>query len=493
MNFTLNNNDISIVTYIIKIFFLSISTCYTFFKILNNKNINILRKIILIILIFSTSIICTIIKYKTDSYTSIIFLIMLLTSIIYYIVNNNDNVTLANTLLVVLISLSINYVIFFITIIISFIPNIILHINNDYISLLIMIIIHSFLLLSLFKIKRFKYGFSFFNNRTKNDFIDLIILDISVIILLAYNILSNLNIFLRRKLFFSFIAFSIIMFITIRKAFVTYYKHKLLVSELEETKTELENKNKEIEKLEAENLNFSKISHSIAHKQKSLEHKLNQLMLNNEISPELDISNKVKELSNQCFNNVNTTELPKTDIEQIDDMLSFMQDECTKNNIDFEIKLNGNIYHMINNYIDKNDLEILLADHIKNAIIAINHSDNINRSILVKLGMIDGYYGIYVYDSGIEFEIDTLINLGEKPSSTHLDDDGSGIGFLNTFDTLSKCQASIIINEINPPSKENYTKFIAIIFNNKNEYKISSYRSEKIKNVNKRKDLIIEN
>ena len=356
-----------------------------------------------------------------------------------------------------------------------------------------MVLIHILFLYLLFRIKRLKNGITFIQKNLENEYFDTLILNISITILFLFILLNSLDVPFIVRIAFPFIACSIIMFIVIQKTLIMYYKHKLLVSELEEAKLELENKNKEIEQLEAENLNFSKISHSIAHKQKSLEHKLNQLMLNNEIAPELDISNKVKELSNQCFSNITTTELPKTDIEQIDDMLSFMQDECTKNNIDFEIKLNGNIHHMINNFIDKNDLEILLADHIKNAIIAINHSDNINRSILVKLGMIDGYYGIYVYDSGIEFEIDTLINLGEKPSSTHLDDGGSGMGFLNTFDTLSKCQASIIINEINPPSKENYTKFIAIIFDNKNEYKISSYRSEKIKNVNKRKDLIIKN
>ena len=65
-----------------------------------------------------------------------------------------------------------------------------------------------------------------------------------------------------------------------------YYKHKLLVSELNETKLELDEKNKEIASLEAENLEFSKSFHSIAHKQKSLEHKLNELMLKTEAAEE---------------------------------------------------------------------------------------------------------------------------------------------------------------------------------------------------------------
>ena len=66
-------------------------------------------------------------------------------------------------------------------------------------------------------------------------------------------------------------------------------------------------------------------------------------------------------------------------------MLDCMQAKCVENDIDFQLQINGNIYHMINNYIPKEDLEILLADHIKDAIIAINHCENINKSILVKL------------------------------------------------------------------------------------------------------------
>ena len=49
---------------------------------------------------------------------------------------------------------------------------------------------------------------------------------------------------------------AIIMFITIKKSLNLYYKQKMLIKELEETKTELNSKNKEIEELEKENLTF---------------------------------------------------------------------------------------------------------------------------------------------------------------------------------------------------------------------------------------------
>ena len=244
--------------------------------------------------------------------------------------------------------------------------------------------------------------------------------------------------------------------------------------------------------MEAEILEFSKTSHSIAHKQKSLEYKLNKLMLQTEVADELDLRDRLNDISEEYSSNKATTPLPKTDIEIIDDMISCMFAECKNNNIDFELQLNGNIHHMINNFVTKEELEILLADHIKDAIIAINHSDNINKSILVKLGIFDGEYILSIFDSGIEFEIETLLDLGLKPSTTHKDDGGTGMGFMNTFDTLRKHSASLYINELNKPTTDNYTKSVAISFNNKNEYKVTSYRAEEIKEKNNRDDLIIE-
>lgn len=271
-----------------------------------------------------------------------------------------------------------------------------------------------------------------------------------------------------------------------------YYKHKMLVKELEETKEELERTKTDRDKLEKENLEFSKTSHSIAHKQKSLEHKLNKLMQNNEIANEIEIRDRINEISKEYSQNIVQVELPKTGITEIDDMLDVMKSECVDNKIDFQVQLNGNIYQMINNYVTKDELEILLADHIKDAIIAIKHSDNINRSIFVSLGLIDKCYSLYIYDTGIEFEIGTLINLGTKPITTHKDDGGTGMGFLNTFDTLKKHKSSMIINEIGKPSKDNYTKVIIIKFDGENKFKLKSYRKEEIRKKDIKNNLIIE-
>jgi len=483
-----NLENITTIVYSIKIFFISIYTYYAFLKIMNIKKFLELKLIPISLIILIFSFVCGVLKNNYDSLTSILFLILALSTLYSKITKYN----FGYSILITVISLSINYVIFFIAIAIDFIPNLIFSIKNDYINLIIMFSIHFALLFQLFKTKRFKNGFLFLQNNFKNEYFDVLILNVSVTILLSFIIFSNFNLLFTTSMFFGIIAFGIIAFITIQKTLTMYYKHKLLVSELESTKAELKEKNKEISCLEAENLEFSKISHSIAHKQKSLEHKLNKLMLKTEVAEELDLRDRLNTISKEFSENTATTPIPKTEIEIIDDMISCMSSECKDNNIDFELQLNGNIHHMINNFVSKEDLEILLADHIKDAIIAINYSNNINKSILVKLGLFDGEYNLSIYDSGIEFEIDTLLNLGIKPSTTHKEDGGTGMGFMNTFDTLKKHSASLYINEIGKPNKDNYTKSVVISFNNKNEYRVSTYRANEIKEQNNRDDLIIE-
>ena len=466
-------NDLDSIIYIVKMFLMGLCTYYTFARMINIKSIFNIRFIIVIIFTLIITFLHTILKIDSSS-TSIIFF-MLSLSILYSFTTSHR---IGHSILVTISSFSLNYIISFVSIIIGFIPSSILGVQNDIISVLLIYTIHSTLLFSLFHIRRFKNGFAFFQKNLGNEYFDLLILDVSIIILFS-SILFNTSYPLSflSSLLISFIVLSLIMFITIQRSLTLYYKHNLLVKDLNDTKAELNEKNEIIEKLEKDIIETGKINHSIAHKQRSLEYKLNELMLNSEIGNELDITDKINDVSKQLINISKVSELPKTDIVEIDDMLKFQQHECMKNNIDFDFQINGNIFHMINTFISKEDLEILLADHIKNSIIAVNCSDNINKSILVRLGLIDNYYSLYVYDSGIEFELDTLSNLGKKPITTHADNGGTGFGFMNTFDTLKKYNASLIINELNHPCSDNYTKSIVIRFDDVYEFKINSYRT----------------
>lgn len=463
-------NDINTIIYIVKMFLMGLFTYYTFTHVLNIKLIFNIKFLFIIFFTLSISLLHTMLKY--NYITSIVVFIISL-SILY---SFTTSCKIGYSILITLCSFSLNSIISFVSIIIAFIPYKIIGVQNDIINFIFIYTIHFILLFSLFRINRFRNGFAFFQKNLSNEYFNILVLNISSIIIFSSILFSNYQVYFTLNLSIGFIILAIIMFITIQRSLTLYYKHNLLVKDLNETKAELEEKNKVIEKLEKDILETGKINHSIAHKQRALEYKLNELMLNTEISDELDISHKIKDVSKQFLTASTVLDIPKTEIPEIDDMLNFLQHECSENNIDFDLQLNGNLYHMVNTFIPKEDLEILLADHIKNAIIAINSSDNINRSILVRLGLIDNYYSLYVYDSGVEFETDTLSNLGKKPVTTHDNNGGTGFGFMNTFDTLKKYNASLIINELNPPCPDNYTKSIVIKFDDKHDFIVNSYR-----------------
>lgn len=466
MKFTAIQGNLDTYMYYFRLLVVNIGTYYIFLKIINvqkNRLANIIKMFFIFLVTFINLYVNIVTNNLTGTTITLLLLIVLFDKVGY------------NTTSYTIISFGISNLIFFLSVMISGIPGVLFRVYNFNISLVIIITIYLLLLFFIMKSKRIKYGFSFLTSKSKNDYFDFVMISLSVIILFLIVVLKNNNFLITEQMGIFVIMFAIIMFITIKKSFQVYYKQKLLMKQLEEADNEIINKQKEIEKLEQENLNFSKKSHSMAHKQRALEYKLNHLLMKEETSKELEIKTEIEKLSKELYQ-IPIEDLPSTEITQIDDMLEFMQSECVKNKIDFNLQIIGNVYHIINNIITVEQLEILIADHIKDAIIAIKHTDNINKSILVKLGKIDGCYGLYIYDSGIEFEKETLKNLGKKPSTTHKDEGGTGMGFMNTFDTLNECKGSLVIKEIGKPSKDNFTKIIMIKFDGKNEYKVESYR-----------------
>lgn len=460
--------DLNKIIYLLKVFAILMSTYILFLKILNQKK---KLKISIVLGICVITFIASSIRYIFNNYYNVIFRILALTLLV-----KSYKKDFVYNLITIMISMSINYIVLFISSVILFVPMVIFKINNEFLDFIILMFIYTILLYKIYKIKKIRNGLIFLQKKIENEYFSFTILCISVVVMLIAIIIPEYKYNFTLNIVMSFIIIAIIMYITIKKSLELYYKQTLLIQELEENKNENNRLRNEVKKLEEENLNFSKKSHSLAHKQKSLEKKIKRLMQNMENAEELGVCNQVEKLSFELYQKPENIEIEKTGIENIDDMLNCMKEECLENNIEFELKLYGNIYQMVNNFITKEEVEILIADHIKDAIIAINYSKNENRSILARIGKIDGIYSIFIYDSGIEFEPKVLKELGKKPITTHLDSGGSGMGFMNTFDTLKKYKASLIIEEYNKPCRENYTKVIKIKFDGKGEFKIDSYR-----------------
>lgn len=329
-----------------------------------------------------------------------------------------------------------------------------------------------------------------------DDCLDIIMINISAIVMFTYCLFEGFDVNLAARIFIPFVISTVIMLIMIQKMLTLYYKQKLLKQTIEDYKSEIDLKDEKIEALAEEKYNISKVNHEFYNRQRALEMKVSKLINNSNFNMEASkdiaiiegIKNLTKEYSEKMEDIKFLESLPSSDIEEIDDMFKYMQAECKKNNIEFNVKINGNIHYMINNLIKANKLVTLIGDHIRDAIIAVNSSDNEYRNILAILGVKDNIYEFCVYDSGIEFEIDTLLKLGTEPITTHYKTGGTGIGFMTTFETMKENKASLIIKELGKPNVSNYTKCVTVKLDGKNNYTIDSYRKDEIrkKNINNR-------
>lgn len=460
--------ETNVITLILKILFINIITFYVNQKIVS-KNINYKKVCKLIIWSLAITLIYIISAKYIDNMLNIIVMYSLQVVSLKFIQKNDNN----NLMVTNLIASAIVYTV-------------------------LVILIHLVLVEIFFNIKRFKKGFAFVKYKINNEYASVILINISAIILLIYYMSGNYYGNLTKQIIVSLIVLGVLMLFTMQKVLTLYYKQKLLAKNIEDYKSEIALKDAQIKSLSDEKYKISKLNHEFYNRQKALIHKVEEITsMNTEIADELDLSKQINDLTKEYTDKAQEIKtldkLPTTGIVEIDDMFKYMQSECDSKKIQFNLKINGNIYHMINNKIPQSRLVTLIGDHLRDAIIAIDFSNNTFKSILAVLGENNGVYEFCVFDTGIEFKIDTLLNLGLKPATTHKDSGGTGIGFMTTFETMKETKASLIIDEMREMSNTDYTKSVTIRFDGKNEYRIKSYRSDEIKKKMKDNRIIIEN
>lgn len=482
--------DIDLINSIIKNFFIILFSNMIVLKVLNKKDIKMTLCVSIIIFSFITTFIYITIKEYTNSMFSLLILCIMLNLLVTKILGTETSLTITT----ILVSLSICFVTFGISVILNYLIWSNIKIENNFLELFSIILLQFFLINGFFKVKRFKNGFHFLQNN--NEYIDIIMINISIIIIYIYSVFGTYSgNELTKNIFITLMGLGIIMIITIQKILILNYKQNLLKKTIEDYKNEIEEKDKKIKELSNEKFNISKLNHEFYNRQKSLELKIKEMNL--ETSEEIGILQRIQTVTEEYSTKLQQikgkNKLPLTNVETIDDMLKYMQTECYNKNIDFKLQIEANINRLINNKISETKLETLIGDHIKDAIIAVNNSNNKYKSIMTIIGIKDNCYELCIYDSGIEFEIPTLLNLGLEAITTHKDTGGSGIGFITTFETLKYCKASLIIEERHKEIENDYTKAVIIRFDDKNEYKIRSYRAKEIIRQAKDNRIIIEN
>ena len=369
--------------------------------------------------------------------------------------------------------------------------NLSLNINNTLIFILT-ILIEIIIMILIFKIKRFKNGISFLQNEQKVGNIGVIGIVFIGIALIVYSFIQDTV--HTKYIFFGMIIELICLFIWLKRKITVYYRQRLKERTVEELESEIRARDERICEVVDENSRLAEVNHKFSSRIRALEDFSCKMIERPEIAELMrcefgnefaDFEEAVKNVSEEFSSEMKHTviirkKLPKTGVFGVDNLLEYMCKESAKNGIDFDVKINGNILFMVQKIIDSKMLETLLGDHIKDAIIAINSSQNTYKNILVTIGIVKECYEISIYDTGIEFEIDTLLKLGLERITTHKSTGGSGIGFMTTFETLAKTKASLIIEEKHPITNNDYTKIVRIRFDGKKEYRIKSYRQNEI-------------
>lgn len=490
-------NLIDYLNIFLKYSFVNLISLYLCTKISNFNISNKMHKFLIIPIFFALSILSTILStYVNPSYMLMIVYVVL--SIFYIYITKYK---LDYCMIISFISLAIAYLLYELTILLSIlIFRILLHFNNANPIILFFAITLEFLAIyKFFKIKRFKNGLTFFKD--KNRPYDLAIFLSGIVILIITSLGNYINQYTSIYSFLSLILILASIFIWIRKRITLHYRNLLtkdtianLQAKLDEQISINENMKNEIEKLSKINHKFSsrihalelyvaKLSNKLANDENISDNILESKKLINRLSTEF--SNELKiDLENDFLIN-------KTGIINIDNILEYFYLECSNKNISFNVIIKNNIKDSVNNAIPLNLLETLIADMIKNSIIAIGYSSNKNPKILVQFDNTD-CFEFRIYDTGIEFELDTLVTLGKEIITTHKDDGGSGIGFVTTFETLEETNGSFIIEEYPPDDDDfEYAKCLIFRFDSKGKYIIRSYRFEEIDKISS-KNIILQ-
>ena len=479
-----------------KMFIIGSLVYFNYIKVIGYKQITIKNTLINFISCITIAIIHAIILllFEWNSITS-----MLLCSLILgFVTKLNIGCNKENYWVGYIFSFSLTYIIYLVAISISgilvyFLP------NRDIFSPICVVLI-AFISLGIswlvFRIPRFKNGINFIKNFNKKGNVILSIICVFIATLVLHDLFQKdfTKILLRSVPFIVFAIFNVLIYVVL-KQITKHYKNNMRDRTIAVQKEEIDANEKTIEELKAQNLELAKTIHKYNHKLSSLENSIRKVAesSNVEFASELFIVlEQTRKVENQLADETKSdVKLPTTNVVSVDNMLDYMKTEAIKSGIDFVFKINDSIKPLLEKYITEDKFETLLGDHIKDAIIAINSKGDGYKSILVLVGIVDGAYELSIYDTGIEFDIFTLLKLGTEPITTHKGEGGSGLGFMTTFETMKSSGASLVIEEYDT-SVTNYTKSVTIRFDGKCEYRIYSYRAKSIKEASSNRKIIIK-
>lgn len=418
---------------ILQVAFLSSITYLVLVKITNYKENN-LGKTITVVICSIFGAILGVELTKTIQTLLAMMLVYLINGVIVTVVTKFK---IKYSVVVTFIALMISYLAYIVSVIITAIIINVFKINiatDEVKSLFLIVFIQCLILYIFFKQKRLKNGIQFLQDDKMINSIGIIGFGFIGITIIIYSLFDNSKgqEFII-KLTSGLLIEAICLFIWLKKKITKYYKQKLKEQTVADLQNEIKEKDNKINEILEENKAIATINHKYSSRIKALEEFSSKVVSKPELVEKMKtefgedytaFSAQIKRISQEYSNEMKTkvtkeNAIPKTGIFGIDTLLEHMSTEATKSSISLDVKINASINYMVEDIISESALETLLGDHIKDAIIAINCSNNTNRRILVVISIVDRCYEINFYDTGIEFEIDTLIKLGKEQITTH--------------------------------------------------------------------------
>lgn len=361
-----------------------------------------------------------------------------------------------------------------------------------------------FSLFLLPKTKRTNYGFSLFRNRKILNTFTILCLVILLLKSFYYSHTGN-NPFKSGAaqtlvLPFSTILLALLLFTWWQKQITKSYIEKLRKLEVQSLYDELEEKERQIQKLAADNESLSRIIHKDNKLIPAMENAVvNFLSTEDFHNPDklkqygLELTQKLQDMARNRQDILNSYDRERHNLRltghvSLDAILVYMQKKADANHISFECKHTPETIDYLLTKISEDDLTHLLSDLMENAIISMREQGN--GRLQITFGKLQKEAYISIADSGIQFDIATLHSFGLQPHTTHKDSGGSGIGLMDIWKIKRKYRATIQIQEY-VEHTTNFTKRILFSFNAKNHYVIQSFRHAEISNKQTRGDLYI--
>lgn len=482
----------SVLYFADRILFLLSTIISSFVLFIKFRSIIITKKkiIILICTIVGVPIICQMLGgINQYIYVRIIYIALMCVGLIL-LENNKDFVSLSTSIACVAIGLCLQYICVSIISFIFFI----LHLTHlKIVASTICCVFQVLICILLSNNKRLKKCFIYFE-KENNAGLGMLLASFIFIfsLLLTQQMALNANLGMLLLVVCPLALTGLILWI--RSIVKRYYKNKLQDRMDKYTKQEIEDKDKRIERLEAEVTSLAKQVHRDNHLMTSVDHSMQELAECDSAEQREKIIGEIHTLYLERNDSMAKEQqknkiLPSIGFALIDSSLSELYVKAAARGIGFDLTVSEEPYYLVNNIISQTDLQTLLCDHIKDAIIAVETAGITNGRILVTIEKNDSIFEITIRDNGVDFEPDTLAKLGREQVTTHADDGGSGIGFMTTFETLYKTKGSLIITEYE--QKTPFSKSVAFVFDGLNRFVISTYRKEELEKAIDRDDILI--